>query len=63
MRLPDKDVNAKVINQEFSSFVEQLLEQWGVKGLSLAVVRPGVEDEYGAWGVRSLEGEKVKPEV
>ena len=53
----------QVIDVEFSAFVKETINKWGVKGLSLVVVRPDAEVEYGSWGVKSEEGDEVTPEV
>ena len=55
-------VNDTVITPGFSNFVQRLLTDHHVKGLSLAVVRAdGVE--YGAWGNSTEEGDSVTPDV
>lgn len=53
----------KAITPEFSKFVEHLLKEGGVPGLALGVVHATGETEYGAWGVRSEEGEMMSTDV
>ncbi|TDL29087.1 beta-lactamase/transpeptidase-like protein [Rickenella mellea] len=48
-----------VIDAQFSSYVEHVLDKEEIKGISLAVVKPGGDTEYGAWGIRTEDGEKM----
>ncbi len=52
-----------IIDDRFSNYVRDLAQAWNIKGLSLAVVRPDGELEFGAWGDRTEGEEKVTPEV
>lgn len=52
-----------VIDAKFSSYVEHLLDKEEIKGVSLAVVKPGGDTEYGAWGIRTEDGEKMTSDV
>ncbi|KLO13824.1 beta-lactamase/transpeptidase-like protein [Schizopora paradoxa] len=53
----------KVISDELSTFVKRMTEMWEVKGTTIAVVRPGGEIEFGSWGIKSEDGEKMTPET
>lgn len=53
----------KAITPEFSKYVENLMKEGGVPGLALGVVHATGETEYGAWGVRSEEGEMMSTDV
>lgn len=53
----------QVIDKKFSAFVDDVLSNWGVKGLSLAIVHSDVEVEYGTWGIQNEEGDKVASKV
>ena len=63
-----------VIDEELSSFIRGVMDDWSMHGLSMAIVKPSwklwdtsddrkFEVEYGSWGVRTEDGEKVTPEV
>ena len=56
-------VTNRVIDDDLYSFVNQFMSNKSIKGLSMAVVRPDGEVEYGSWGIRTEEGDKVIPEV
>lgn len=62
LRSTEKDVD-KVLNHEFSDYVERMTEKWEVKGTTIAVVRPDGEVEFGAYGIKTEDGEKITPEV
>lgn len=53
----------QVLDTEFSNYVERLRDVWGVKGVAMGVVKPGGDVEFGAWGVRSEDGEPMTPDV
>lgn len=53
----------KAITPEFSKYVENLMKEGGVPGLALGVVHANGESEYGAWGIRSEEGEGMTTDV
>ena len=52
-----------VLDSKFSGYVHHLMDIWGVKGISMAVVKPDHEVEFGAWGIRTEDGEPMTPEV
>lgn len=52
-----------VIDEELSSYIMRVVDDWGVKGLSLAIVRSDRQVEYGSWGISSEDGKKVTPAV
>ena len=56
-------VTNRVIDEDLYSCVNQFMSNKSIKGLSMAVVRPDGEVEYGSWGIRTEEGDKVTPEV
>lgn len=52
------------ITPAFSTFVEGFIAENHILGLSLGVVyRDGSSTEYGVWGNRTEDGDKVSPEV
>lgn len=53
----------RAITPELSEYVEGLLKDAGVPGLALGVVHANGESEYGAWGIRSEEGEEMTTDV
>ena len=52
-----------VVNEAFSADVQSLMGVSNVKGLSLVVVRPDGAVEFGSWGNRTEDGDKVTPDV
>lgn len=62
MMLMDSERAPTIITHEFSAFVDDLLADWNVHGVAVAVVRSdGVE--YGTYGLRAEDGEPVTNEV
>ncbi|KAJ6595625.1 beta-lactamase/transpeptidase-like protein [Mycena vulgaris] len=51
----------KVITEEISSYIQHELEANNVTGLSLGIVLPSGEMEFGAWGNRTESGDMVTP--
>lgn len=60
---PAQPYVSKIINDELSAYVERMTEMCEVKGTTIAVVRPDGEVEFGAWGIRTEDGDKMTPEV
>ena len=52
-----------VINEDIHTFVNEIMQNKSMKGLSMAVVRSDGEAEYGSWGISTEYGDKVTPEV
>ncbi|TDL29088.1 beta-lactamase/transpeptidase-like protein [Rickenella mellea] len=52
-----------VIDTQFSSYVEGLMHKREIVGVSLVIVKPGGDVEYGAWGNRTEDGEKMIPDT
>lgn len=52
-----------IIDEELSSYMMRVIDDWRVKGLSLAIVRSDREVEYGSWGISSEDEKKVTPAV
>lgn len=52
-----------VLTSEFDEYISYMMDLWSVKGISVAVVRPGSDPEYGAWGGRSEDGERMTVDV
>ncbi len=61
--------SASCIDKELSSFVQNLMTEWDIPGVSLAVVRRsehGLNDwsvETTGWGVRNAKGDPVDGDV
>lgn len=64
----------RVIDSEMNAFVRGVMDEWGMHGMSMVVVRPGLkkatneadlggEVEYGTWGSSAEDGTNVAPEV
>ncbi|KAJ7292878.1 beta-lactamase/transpeptidase-like protein [Mycena rebaudengoi] len=53
----------KIITDEFSSYIRNAMQAYNVSGLSLGVLRPDGQVEYGSWGNRTEEGDPVTPAV
>jgi hypothetical protein len=53
----------KIITPEFSEFVQQVINTSNIHGLSLAVVRKEGDPEFGAWGNRTEELDKMTSSV
>jgi hypothetical protein len=52
-----------VITDEFSKFVQDTMQANNVSGLSVGVLRPDGQVEYGSWGERTEEGDPITPGV
>ena len=52
-----------VITDEFNAFVQGVLNETGVHGLSLGIVKPDGSLEFGSWGNRTEDGDPVDPDV
>ncbi|KAJ7292172.1 beta-lactamase/transpeptidase-like protein [Mycena rebaudengoi] len=50
-----------VITDEFSKFVQDTMQANNVSGLSVGVLRPDDQVEYGSWGERTEEGDPITP--
>ena len=59
-----KDDNGSdgVINDELRAFIKDAMEQFGVRGITLGVVKNGVVELEG-FGVRNEDGDPVTPDV
>lgn len=53
----------RVITDEFSAFVRDVLSETNVRGLSLGIIKPGGSLEFDAWGNRTEDGDPVDSEV
>ncbi|KAJ7334795.1 beta-lactamase transpeptidase-like protein [Mycena albidolilacea] len=53
----------KVVNEELSSYVQNVLDANNFTGLSLGIVLPNGEVEYAAWGNRTEEGDPIDQET
>ncbi|KAJ7292877.1 beta-lactamase/transpeptidase-like protein [Mycena rebaudengoi] len=51
----------KIITDEFSSYIRNAMQAYNASGLSLGVLRPDGQVEYGSWGNRTEEGDPVTP--
>jgi hypothetical protein len=60
---PNLTSEGRVVTQEFSEFVEELLNDSNLHGLSLAIVRKEGDPEFGAWGERTEEGDMMTTRV
>ncbi|KAJ7160591.1 beta-lactamase/transpeptidase-like protein [Mycena crocata] len=54
-------LNGTILTDEFSSFVRATMQAHNVSGLSLGILRPDGEVEYGAYGNRTEDGDPVTP--
>lgn len=52
-----------VLTSEFDEYISHMMELWSVKGIAITVVKPGSNPEYGAWGERSEEGDRMTVDV
>lgn len=53
----------RVITRDFSAFVRKTLNDRGVQGLSLGIIKPDGATELGAWGNSSENGHLVDADV
>lgn len=53
----------QVLTPEFSDYIDRVLNQNSVPGISLGVVRKDGTFELGAWGSKTDDGEPVTPDV
>ncbi|KAF8147799.1 beta-lactamase/transpeptidase-like protein [Mycena galopus ATCC 62051] len=51
----------KVVNEELSFYIQNVLQSNNFTGLSLAIVLPNGEVEFAAWGNRTEDGDPVDP--
>lgn len=59
----DAKYNGVAIDSGFSKHVEHLIQLWNVTGLSLVVVKPEGDTEFGNWGIKTEDGEPVTSDV
>ena len=52
-----------VITEDFDTFVQGVLNETGVKGLALGIVKPDGSLEFGSWGNRTEDGDPVTSDV
>ncbi|KAL5529636.1 hypothetical protein ACEPAG_5621 [Sanghuangporus baumii] len=62
-QIPFTSKTSKVLNSKFSGYVDHLMDLWTVKGISMAIVRPDGNVEFGAWGNKTEDGEPMTPET
>ncbi|KAJ7078076.1 beta-lactamase/transpeptidase-like protein [Mycena epipterygia] len=55
--LNDQNPQSKIITEEISSYIQDQLQAGNITGLSLGIVLPNGETEFGAWGNRTEDGE------
>lgn len=55
--------SGQVINKDFEEFVEKTRVDGSIPGLSIGIVRPDGQVEYGAWGEKTEDGEPMTPET
>ncbi|KAJ7803451.1 beta-lactamase/transpeptidase-like protein [Mycena olivaceomarginata] len=55
--------NGTVFDEQFSSVIQETLDANNVTGMSVGVLLPNGEVEFGAWGNRTESGEKVAPDT
>lgn len=53
----------KIITETFSHYVEHLMDIWHAKGVAVSVVRPDGDVEFGSWGLRTEDGDRITPDV
>ena len=52
-----------VINENIHAFVNEIMQNKSMKGVSMAVIRSDGEAEFGSWGISTEYGDRVTPEV
>ncbi|KAJ6558172.1 beta-lactamase/transpeptidase-like protein [Mycena capillaripes] len=62
-QIPLDDVGRKIVNDELSSYIQNELQAHNITGLSLGIVLPNGQVEFGAWGNRTEEGDPIGPET
>ena len=62
-KLNNNNDEGKVLNNEFSSYVEHLMGMWKIKGAAVTIITPDFGTEYGAWGDRSIDGKEMTTDV
>ena len=57
----------KIITDKFSKYIQNVLDDRHIKGLSLALIKSSdgaeAEVEYGSWGVKTEDGDAVDTKV
>ena len=63
----------RVIDDEVDTFVKSVMDEWGIHGMSMVIIRPGSIEtktaglggdmEYGSWGLSTEDRANVTPEV
>ena len=57
----------KIITDKFSKYIQDVLDDRHIKGLSLALIKSSdgaeAEVEYGSWGVKTEDGDAVDTKV
>ncbi|KAF8189219.1 hypothetical protein K438DRAFT_1936129 [Mycena galopus ATCC 62051] len=51
--------NGTVIDEKLSSLIQDIMQAFNLTGVSVGILSPSGEAEFGAWGNRSESGEKV----
>lgn len=59
---PDQRLQT-VLTSEFDEYISYMMKLWSVKGITVAVVKPKSDPEYGAWGERSEDGGRMTVDV
>jgi hypothetical protein len=52
-----------IVDDNFGAFVEGILAQDSISGISAAVIRPDGKIELGGWGIRSEDGDAFGADV
>ena len=52
-----------IINEDIDAFMNEIIQNKSMKGVSMAIIRSDGETEFGSWGISTEYGDKVTPEV
>jgi hypothetical protein len=52
-----------VIDENLSSLIQGLMQANNITGMSLGIVSPNGDVEFGAWGNKTESGESIAPDV
>jgi hypothetical protein len=53
----------EIITPKLSDFIQDVLTAANVPGISIGIVGPDGHTEFGAWGIKTDEGENLTPDV
>ncbi|KAJ7258110.1 beta-lactamase/transpeptidase-like protein [Mycena haematopus] len=59
----DSTENGTVLDEQLSSVIQGLMQASNISGMSLGILKPNGQAEFGAWGNRTETGDKIAPDT